>query len=306
MKRLLVALLVFAVLVPMASSVDGKKKKKLPLFQPTCDVPVTISFRLENDLDCSAALNGIVVGADKITIDLNGKRVFGNLVGDGIRNADGFDGVTVKNGEVRGFQDGFFGDGADRNRIFSVIFSQNDNDGVEFQGAGSTGQVVRGVTVTNNGDEGIEFNDGITKASIIGVVAIANATTGILLSINAGKVSGNRVTSTPGNGIIVDGNNNTVSGNRSDGNGVNGIFIDGDSNGLKKNVTFGNDINGILIDGAGNVLNKNHADSNGYDVGNSDGVGLGIDASLDLTVKGKKNKAHGNDNPLECAGISCS
>jgi parallel beta-helix repeat protein len=118
-------------------------------------------------------------------------------------------------------------------------------------------------------------------------------------------VKGNR-TSANLTGIDAAGDNNTLNGNRSEGNSGNGIEIDGNANSFKANVANGNDANGIFVgSGAGNFFKKNSANSNGYVLTVSDGVGLGINTLNDATASGKKNRARGNDDPDECEGISC-
>jgi parallel beta-helix repeat protein len=77
-----------------------------------CGYVVTQDFKLENDLvDCPG--NGLVVGADGITLDLNGHTVAGRFEGDncstaclgqnGVDNSRGFDRVKVVNGTIRSF-----------------------------------------------------------------------------------------------------------------------------------------------------------------------------------------------------------
>jgi hypothetical protein len=75
----------------------------------SCGQVLTSNGILTGDLHC-AGLDGVVVGADKITIDLNGFALVGDLslgrfgVSDG-----GYDQVTVKNGIVRNFYVGVYG-----------------------------------------------------------------------------------------------------------------------------------------------------------------------------------------------------
>ena len=81
--------------------------------QPNCGDTITADTRLDGDLvDCPN--NGIVIGADDITLDLNGHRIDGDSTPAagcnprkepcdiGVAN-DGHDGVTVKRGSLRDF-----------------------------------------------------------------------------------------------------------------------------------------------------------------------------------------------------------
>src|SRR4051794_25449060 len=78
-----------------------------------CGATITTSITLGNDLvDCPN--NGIVIGADNITLDLNRHRVDGDAAltdpcpdggpcDVGINNVKGHSGVTVKNGSIAEF-----------------------------------------------------------------------------------------------------------------------------------------------------------------------------------------------------------
>ncbi len=65
---------------------------------------ITASTIVNNNLtDCLG--HGLIIGANGITIDLNGKIIDGKDLGAAIMN-NGFDYVTVKNGRVTGFDYG--------------------------------------------------------------------------------------------------------------------------------------------------------------------------------------------------------
>ena len=67
-----------------------------------CGQKITQSIILNNNLgDCLG--HGLIVGADNITIDLNGKTIDGKSLGAAILN-NGFDSVTVKNGLLHGLR----------------------------------------------------------------------------------------------------------------------------------------------------------------------------------------------------------
>lgn len=70
-----------------------------------CGDVVTANVRLTDDHTCAGA--GLVVGADDITIDLNGYTIECTTTGYlGIDNSGGYDGVTIKNGTIKGFDEG--------------------------------------------------------------------------------------------------------------------------------------------------------------------------------------------------------
>ena len=73
---------------------------------------VTKDTRLTGDLSGSGS--GLIVGADGITIDLNGYALtMTGGSGWGIDNSKGYDNVTVKNGTIEGFDKGVYAVGAD-------------------------------------------------------------------------------------------------------------------------------------------------------------------------------------------------
>src|SRR5687768_18405690 len=78
----------------------------------TCGQVITTSITVDNDLtNCPG--KGLVVGADNITIDLNGHTIDGDAppgapadpARDGI-DVRGHDGVTVRDGDITDFTDG--------------------------------------------------------------------------------------------------------------------------------------------------------------------------------------------------------
>jgi hypothetical protein len=74
--------------------------------QVSCGDTIIANTTLHADLvNCSG--NGLVIGADRITLNLNGHTITGSLNGAaGIDNSAGHDGVTIKNGAVRNFTNG--------------------------------------------------------------------------------------------------------------------------------------------------------------------------------------------------------
>jgi hypothetical protein len=92
-----------ALLVSGALAGSGATAWAKPLH---CGDTVTTNTTLHADLtDCPG--NGLVIGADRVTLNLNGHAITGNLEGAvGIDNSAGHDGVTIMNGAVRNFTNG--------------------------------------------------------------------------------------------------------------------------------------------------------------------------------------------------------
>jgi parallel beta-helix repeat protein len=220
----------------------------------SCGDTITADTTLTSDLvDCPS--NGIVIGADDITLDLNGHTVAGDdeLVAScpedepcdvGVVN-EGHDGVTVQNGSVRDFASGLVVWSARENKILNVSSSSSQFFG--FVIAESTRSVVRG----SSGDENprpdgdgigvfasrhLRIVDSTFRRNALGMhiegstdVAIernrlsGNADMGIFMEKSDGnRVRGNRCTRNGECLVIAPGSRNVVVRNRAsrDGGGI--------------------------------------------------------------------------------------
>ena len=214
--------------------------------QPSCGDTITVDTKLESDLvDCPN--NGLVIGADGVTLDLNGHRI----EGDGKRFADcpknefcdvgvlsdRYDGVSVKNGTTRGFNFGVTMAGSDGSEIVGITATNNVSFGAIFIQA-SRG-VVRKSTLSHNtppeGDglglfrckrmqvlhnsiednegPGIHVGDSSTRV-LIKKNEFTNDGPAVLIEANRTEVRGNRVVG--GAGIVVNppGKHNVIAHNR--------------------------------------------------------------------------------------------
>jgi parallel beta-helix repeat protein len=106
----------------------------------SCGDTITTDTTLDSDLaDCPN--NGIVIGADDITLDLNGHLIDGDgtpaagcdpeteFCDVGVVN-DGHDGVTVMHGSMREFDIGPFVFGVRHNRVLGISSSRNRFSGI--------------------------------------------------------------------------------------------------------------------------------------------------------------------------------
>jgi large repetitive protein len=225
-RRLLLTLGVLGALALFAVPAQAK-----PPVTVHCDQTLTHSVKLANDLsDCPS--NGLVVGADDVTVDLNGHTIDGDgeLVADcpgfpgpdcdvGVQNTGGYQGVTIEGGKVREFGWGVevFG-GASQNRVRDIASTHNLFRGILIGGGITDSQVERNST-TDNG---------------AGIVLCCSSHN---VRIENNSVSGN------GDGIVVHGSdnnriaNNSVSDNTKAGEGSegDGIFIEGNDNEVSHN-----------------------------------------------------------------------
>ena len=104
-----------------------------------CGQKITQSIIVNNNLgDCLG--HGLIVGANGITIDLNGKTIDGKSIGAAILN-NGFDSVTIKNGRLVDFDYGvMLNNGAELNIVEGVTAEMNQEAGISL----GHGDVPRG------------------------------------------------------------------------------------------------------------------------------------------------------------------
>ncbi|MCA1683588.1 MAG: hypothetical protein LC708_00425, partial [Actinobacteria bacterium] len=91
-----------------------------------CGATITTDTVLENDVG-PCENGGLVIGANNITLDLNGHQVFGRpgpTDGVGILLTTRT-GVTVKNGTVHNFDGGVVIDGGSNNRVLYITARDN-------------------------------------------------------------------------------------------------------------------------------------------------------------------------------------
>jgi parallel beta-helix repeat protein len=252
----------------------------------SCGDTITADTTLDTDLvDCPN--NGIVIGADDITLDLNGHTIDGDgtefagcakdeFCDVGVLNR-GHDGVTVTHGSVRQFVVGVWGLRVSHNRLVGISSSGNECCGLGFfrgtrslvrnsSGSGS-GEGGNGMflfashhvrvlhnSFRHNGDQGIIVGDS-THNLIKGNLLSRNAIVGIFLEkANRNQVRQNRSVRDGEVGIYVaPGTRNMIARNRvshvrrSRGHG-RAIEVDGgDHNVITRNSVRDIEENAIIV-----------------------------------------------------------
>jgi len=235
----------------------------------SCGQTLTESTVVENDLvNCVA--DGLVAGADGITIDLNGHTVDGRtlVTGRGIL-ISGFDGVVVKNGTITGFEVGVsIVFGADRTRVRDLRIS---GDGI------------------GNGIEAEALRAAVTGNTVFGRAI------GILVGGTTTTARGNTVKDND-TGIFVGGSRPVVTRNTALSNAGLGIQAAADAAAITGNVANANGDDGIDVAGRTSAtLDGNSASFN---------TGLGIDADGDVIDEGG-NAATGNGSLHQCENVVC-
>ena len=191
----------------------------------SCGDTITADTTLDSDL-VNCENNGIVIGADDITLDLNGHLIDGDgtefagcpkneWCDFGLLN-DGHDGVTLRGGSVRDFHfGGVLVVAARHNRVADLTVSRNAGTGI------------------------ILFRS--SRNTLIRNSARANG-----LQLDQGGISLNR------------SHHNLIKRNDLRRNGDLGLFMEiSDQNQTRKNRMRGNPEGGVIAEGRGNVFNRN-------------------------------------------------
>lgn len=199
------------------------------------------------------------------------------------------------------------------NRVTSEAFAGSTETGVQVdQNAG--GNRVEGNSIDRAGLVGVDDSGTgtLTTANVIvGQVFPSELITGFVGGIIArpeasrGSIVANVVRrQSPGfsetvGGIVVDGDDFTVRGNLVDQIDLHdGILVAASATGTRvlANVTTRNGDDGIDVESPATTVTANLANDN---------TDLGIEAVAGVT-DGGGNRAHGNGNPAQCVGVTCS
>ena len=265
---------------------------------PQCGDVITVDTVLTADLVCDGSSDGLVIGADDVTLDLRGHSISGPgayatpyaAVRAATRN-----GVTVTRGTVTGFQAGVVLDQSWGATVSKLTVSANDQ-GINLAGGGQ--HVIAKNTVSANGRDGVRL--GLSMNNTVTQNTVSDNTWGISVADGSqgNLVSRNVVAGSHSNGLVAFGaavgtsfSQNTVSGSWSDG-----IVVSGDTTGstLSQNSSSANGGTGIRA--ANSLVVKNTAVSN---------AGQGIVAT-GASTDGGGNKAAGNLVEPQCSGVVCT
>ena len=219
---------------------------RAPLTTVHCGQTLTTSVRLANDLtDCPG--DGLVAGADGITVDLDGHTIDGvastacdrpDAPSHGIADA-GNDGVTIENGTVRQFDFGVSAgsatDGLSNGRIHHMTLVDDTFGGVSL-GTGGGAALMAGDRIDHNVVSGSACGDGLKlnggRDDRFTDNRVAGSDTGITICCSVNDVDnvvqGNAVSDSGSLGILLFSSaSDDLVGNRIDGSGDTGILVNG-------------------------------------------------------------------------------
>jgi parallel beta-helix repeat protein len=222
---------------------------------------VTTDTTLTEDHD-----GDIVIDMDNVTLDCAGHTVTGTGSGIGIW-ADFRTGVTVKNCDVSGFQDGI----QLSNTASSTLVgnSAHDNSSVGIYLNASDGNTVTDNGADDNGTFGVLLNGSASSNTFTGNTASGNGGPQFSFddSSDGNIVSNNSASGGEAGFALTSGSsNNTFSGNTATGASAGGFGNDvtTSANTFIDNTASGNAENGFDIQGVGNSLTGNRSHLNGW------------------------------------------
>jgi hypothetical protein len=308
-----------AALVALAVAAPAAHAKPAPLTTVSCGQVITTSIRVANDL--SGCQTGLVVGASNITIDLNGHTIAGagdTPFGAGVLNDQGYDRVTMRNGTVRDFTYGIYGEGASLN-VVDRITALDNLVGVGFVESDR-------ITITNSRASGgqIGFNLGfMTTDSRVSRVTTSDVEQGVVLSVLSRNnlVERSDIEAINFGVQVFESSDHTISRNSITGAAI-GVLVEGGSTGITVvrneitdssstgiSVTEAYDVvlrDNLVTDSAGDgiwvhapavdvLLTRNRAYEDGQ-------LGIRADAPV---IDGGGNRAARNGDPRQCVGVTC-
>ena len=123
MKRKIFSILFALVLVLSFSPVTAVPVAANPIWGATLTADTTL------DSDLIGSGTALIIGADGITLDLNGYTLSGDSTGYGVDNTGGYDGVTIKGGTIDGFGQGIKANGVSNFTLKDLSFSGDTSGG---------------------------------------------------------------------------------------------------------------------------------------------------------------------------------
>jgi parallel beta-helix repeat protein len=234
--------------------------------QPKCGDTITTDTTLHKDLvDCPN--NGILIGADDVTLDLNGHLIDGDgtpAAGCNPRNQlcdvgvgdEGHNRVTVMHGSVREFGIGAVAAKASHTRLLGISSSRNGGAGLGFDHVARS--LLKNSSGSRNGAVGSFLVEGSHHVRILDSSFRHDGDHGILVADSIhNHIKGNLVAGNQAGITLEDADRNQVRGNRFGRNRESVLIGPGSRNVIARN-RVSRTLAGIGIDkGRGNLVARN-------------------------------------------------
>jgi parallel beta-helix repeat protein len=238
--------------VAVALEVGPAGAKPAPRAAPvSCGATITISTKLDRDL-VNCPNNGLTIGADNVTLDLNGHVIDGDGAEFSGCGADepcdigvvglGHSGVTIKGGTLREFGVGVLVVDTSGSHITRLVASNSLYSGVIVAEASRSS--IEGVTASRNGlttdQAGIDVFDS-RELSIAGNRVDSSGDIGFFISgLDNSRIERNTLSRNPEAAILLDhGDGNVFGRNRVSESVENGVVVSGDGNTVVGNLLTG-------------------------------------------------------------------
>jgi parallel beta-helix repeat protein len=283
-----------------------------------CGQVITQDVRLDSDLTCPPASNGLIIGADGVTVDLNGHVISSTSPmpsGIAIGNA-GHDRVTIRDGTITGgFAAGVVLTESSHNRLVDLAVRGGGGETIRIEGGrrnSITGSDVFGrfiaigvegsdhVRIVGNTVSGFFASDAMSIRASFAVVARnttgATGTGSLFIDGSSNRIVGNEVRNGGLAGIGVFGGSGNLLARNGTSASFDGIFVGSSATDtiLRRDLASGNADDGIDVESPSTILIRNTANDNGD---------LGIEAVPGVFAIA--NRAAGNGNPLQCLNVVC-
>ena len=261
-----------------------------------CGQVITKNTTLKADIGPCAG-DGIVLGADRVTLDLGGHTIRGSGPGDGTRmGVRLFDrhGSTVRNGTISGFDAGVGIIGGNANLVSGLTIADNLGSPIPTPG-GSTSVFGDGIAIFFASSNRVENSQLLRNGPYDGVAMLG-------IGSNNNTIKNNVIRDSPANPDDHIGGIGIIT------NAFLGFGLPGRGSVLVGNDILGNTISGNARVGISNISNtgavvanntvENNGldDPNGFGPGNGIGIQPGGGASPLTGDSVSNNQVHGNGN----------
>jgi parallel beta-helix repeat protein len=236
----------------------------LPLVTLSCGDTITSDTVLTNDLlNCPS--DGIVIGANDITLNCQRHTISGTGIGAGIL-AVSRQNITIKNCTVQNFTRGIRFDSTTQSQLVKNTANNNSYFGISL--TFSSNNILTSNTAYNNSFDGFILSSFSNFNTLISNVAKSNNRHGFTLDVSSNNtLKSNGAYDNNRDGFSLSSSNNTLTSNVAERNNNDGfILFSNSNNNLIGNLATDNEFSGLdLVSSSNNTLignlvqdNKNH------------------------------------------------
>jgi parallel beta-helix repeat protein len=258
-RHVMAATVILAIAVPLTLARGPALASSL-----SCGAAITTNTTLHADLT-NCAGDGLVIGADNITLNLNGHTIAGDATPGtdpdrpdrGIR-LEGHHGVTIERGTVQDFDANVGLDAASGNHIRALTLLRAAGRGLDAEN-GSDGDVIENSTSAHNGRSGFALIDS-SHNLVRDNTALDNASNGVFVRSGAhNQIQHNRFARDLGGDVALaaGASDNHVIKNTMEGGSEEAVQIDGSRNLISRNRMARLTGDGIGTNGDDNLITGN-------------------------------------------------